>query len=449
MAKNSNLEAVGNTINFLENKDQEVDFEQFQSAMGTAEAELNSSESIHAKQKEAIQKNVAGAVDNIENEKNRQFLMYYFHWCMKQLISQQQERLIVSPISAFPSTANLFPMSANEDRRGPSAVQVGRGASRDPIARYFLKDSHPNARYVGGVFTRSSNDGSPSPYVAYHSPNGNMTITGNFQEGWKDMVKLYQAADVSSVTVRGEFVADDTNAYQTLKTANDAGVTAVLGERGVYESGRLFAEQGAKENPSTYEADTKKYLNGVLNDETLGPRLREEMAQKGLGTKEELEKMGRDDLVEKCFEEMKSPKAEILPEEQSKVASEVKSKAAPEVKSRSPAPTSLRGENKILDTASRGSFNNRSTMTVGNQTIDIIQNGSGEMFVNGHKMPEEFTGQNLKAGANQNQLWINDKPVSVTKDGLTVDGRSVRDGQYVTSEKDSQNSSVPSRPRMG
>ncbi|MBY0377126.1 MAG: hypothetical protein K2Q33_01010, partial [Gammaproteobacteria bacterium] len=413
-------------------------------AADIVEGELDKSKGINTRQKRSIREKLTAALANISNEQERQYLIYCFHWCIQRLISQQPAKLTVSSASPFTPAASWLPLPEN---KGLGLAQVGRGISRDSGVHYSSSSSFSITRYRR--LTRYSNDGSPSPYVAYSFPNGNMTITGNLQEGWKDMVQVCKAEGVNSVTVRGgELVANDAKAYQTLKTANDAGVTAVLGERGPYESGRLFAEQGAKENPNTYEADTKKYLNGMLDDETLGPRLREEMAQKGLGTKEELEKMGRDDLVEKCFEEMKSPKAEISPEGQSKVASEVHSQAAPEVKSRPSAPTPPRGENKILETAGRMNRNNHSTMSVGNQTIDITQNNSGEMFVGGHKMPEEFTGQNVKSEVYHNQLWINDKPVTVSKDGLTVDGRSVVGGRYAEASS-SSSAEPPKGPRLG
>jgi hypothetical protein len=251
-------------------------------------------------------------------------------------------------------TDNMPQGAFTEASLNKHGLQQTKSPAADALNDYFQKGLIPPsvppgyiAVYTGTTITRRMPDGGPSPYTAHYTPDGTMRITGDFKEGFKDVVGIYKEAGLKATNITG-IPLNASDAYEVIKAGTDAGVTPVLADKGVLGTGKLFAEEGAKQSPDTNQADTQKYFNQVAENKELRGRLIDEMVKDELREKAELDKMTNQELANKASESaMSKATAEAAAEATAEAAAEVTAEAKLE-----PKPKQESGsENDTLSTA--------------------------------------------------------------------------------------------------
>lgn len=96
----------------------------------------------------------------------------------------------------------------------------------------------------------------------------------------------------------------DQNTYEGMKEAMNLNMAPHIEGKRVMESAEFFSEQAEKEKPGTSREATQKYLQKAAGHDKLKERLIEEMVNKGLGSKEELEKLEPQKLAEKATDQV-------------------------------------------------------------------------------------------------------------------------------------------------
>ncbi len=96
----------------------------------------------------------------------------------------------------------------------------------------------------------------------------------------------------------------DQNTYEGMKEAMNLNMAPHIEGKRLMESAEFFSEQAEKENPGTSRQVTQQYLQKAAGHDKLKERLIEEMVDKGLGSKEDLEKLSPEKLAEKAVDQV-------------------------------------------------------------------------------------------------------------------------------------------------